>query len=162
MTQKVILWNLITHSPEETIRLGQEIGSRLRKGDVLILSGDLGAGKTTLTKGIAIGLGAPGDVFSPTFTIVHEYREMMPLYHIDLYRISGENEVVDLGLEEYFASDGVCVVEWGERLGSFAPRERLDIVMSFEGDEERGIEFIPRGDRFRNLIEELKSAYTSD
>lgn len=151
---------IVTHSPDETIALGREIGRHLRAGDILTLSGDLGAGKTTLTKGIAEGLGIPGDVFSPTFTIIHEYVGPCPLYHIDLYRISGEEAVLDLGLDEYFASKGICIVEWGDRLGGLAPKERLDVVLSLEGEDIRRVELTALCDRFLTLLEHLRSAYT--
>ena len=161
MTRAIISWKIVTRSPQETIRLGRELGSRLQKGDVITLFGDLGAGKTTITKGIARGLGVVSDVFSPTFTIVHEHRGDTPLYHIDLFRLSGE-DAADLGLDEYFSSGGVCVVEWGERLGDLAPGELLAIVMTFAGDDERAIEFVAHGERFQALVEELKRVYSSD
>jgi len=162
MTQSCHSLRVVTHSPDETICLGRRIGAGLRPGDTLALTGDLGAGKTTLTRGIAEGLGVPGDVFSPTFTIIHEYRGAISLYHIDLYRVSGESDLADLGLEEYFARGGVCVVEWSEGLGTLTPPKRLEIVLEMVGDEDRRIELIPYGDRFERLVEELKRAYSGD
>ena len=161
MTRATTSWKVVTRSPEETIRLGREIGSRLRKDDVITLFGDLGAGKTTITKGMASGLCVVSDIFSPTFTIIHEHRGAIPLYHIDLYRLSVEG-AADLGLDECFCSGGVCVVEWGERLGELAPGERLEIIMTFAGDDERAIEFIAHGERFQAFIEELRHGYSSD
>lgn len=98
-----------------THRLGQALGKLLLAGDVILLEGALGAGKTALTQGIGVGLGVAGVINSPTFTILKEYAGRLPLYHFDLYRIDDPDEVYTLGFEDYFAGDGVCVVEWAER-----------------------------------------------
>ncbi|MDE3229654.1 MAG: tRNA (adenosine(37)-N6)-threonylcarbamoyltransferase complex ATPase subunit type 1 TsaE [Chloroflexota bacterium] len=98
-----------------THRLGQTLGKLLLAGDVILLEGALGAGKTALTQGIGVGLGVAGVINSPTFTILKEYAGRLPLYHFDLYRIDDPDEVYTLGFEDYFAGDGVCVVEWAER-----------------------------------------------
>jgi len=102
-------------SVAQTQRLGELLGALLTPGDVVLLHGDLGAGKTAFTQGIAAGLGVPGTVNSPTFTILKEYFGRLPLYHFDLYRIESPNEVTTLGFEDYFDSDGVSVIEWAER-----------------------------------------------
>jgi tRNA threonylcarbamoyladenosine biosynthesis protein TsaE len=109
--------SIISNSPEETLRLGEQWGREARAGSVIGLTGDLGAGKTQLVKGIARGLGIASRIQSPTFTLVHEYREgRLPLYHIDLYRLDTPEQVFAAGLEEYFfQTDGVTVVEWAER-----------------------------------------------
>lgn len=108
----------LTDKPEETVELGRKIGRALQPGDVLLLMGDLGAGKTTLAQGIAGGLGVGKDQYvrSPSFTLVNEYQGTLPVYHIDLYRIESAAELVDLDLEEYFFGSGVALVEWGEKL----------------------------------------------
>jgi tRNA threonylcarbamoyladenosine biosynthesis protein TsaE len=109
---------LVTHSTEETIQRGREIGARLKPPVLILLSGDLGAGKTTLTKGIASGLGAAEEeeVTSPTFTLVHKYDRGARVYHVDLYRISDPRELETLGLEDVFGEHAVVIVEWPEKL----------------------------------------------
>lgn len=108
---------IISNSPEETLRLGEQWGSEAKPGWLIGLTGDLGAGKTQLVKGIARGLGIASRIQSPTFTLVHEYREgRLPLYHVDLYRLDTQDQVFAAGLEEYFRqTDGLIVVEWSER-----------------------------------------------
>jgi tRNA threonylcarbamoyladenosine biosynthesis protein TsaE len=109
---------ILTHSSEETIREGREIGARLKAPVLILLSGDLGAGKTTLTKGIAAGLGAAreDDVTSPTFTLIHKYEGSTRVYHVDLYRIEGLHDLETLGLEDIFSEQAVIIVEWPDRL----------------------------------------------
>ena len=112
----------ILNSVEAAQAFGESWATSLVGGEIFALHGVLGAGKTQLAKGLARGLGYLGDVTSPTFTIVHEYRGgRLPLYHIDLYRIQGEREAIDMGLEEYLPSDGVTVIEWPERIASILP-----------------------------------------
>ena len=108
---------IVTNSPQETLRLGEQWGRDAKPGWVIGLTGDLGAGKTQLVKGIARGLGISSRIQSPTFTLIHEYREgRLPLYHIDLYRLDTAQQIFAAGLEEYFSqADGVTVVEWAER-----------------------------------------------
>jgi tRNA threonylcarbamoyladenosine biosynthesis protein TsaE len=109
---------ILTHSSEETIAQGREIGAQLKPPLLILLSGDLGAGKTTLTKGIAAGLGAAreDDVTSPTFTLVHRYQGKTRVYHVDLYRIEGLHDLETLGLEDIFSECAVVIVEWPDRL----------------------------------------------
>lgn len=109
---------ILTHSSEETIAQGREIGAKLKAPVLILLSGDLGAGKTTLTKGIAAGLGAAreDDVTSPTFTLVHKYEGSTRVYHVDLYRIEDLHDFETLGLEDIFSEQAVVIVEWPERL----------------------------------------------
>ena len=109
---------VVTHSSEETILRGREIGARLKAPALVLLSGDLGAGKTTLTKGIASGLGAASEdeVTSPTFTLVHKYARGAPVYHVDLYRIGDFHDLETLGLEDVFAQKAVVIVEWPDKL----------------------------------------------
>ena len=134
----------VTSSQEETIALGRTLGSLLREGDVLVLTGDLGAGKTQLTKGIARGMGILGDVTSPTFTIEMVYEgERMPLYHFDLYRLVDAGELEDIGLYDVLGGDGPCVIEWGERFVDEIGSERVDVLISRldgegEGESEAG------------------------
>ncbi|MSV30087.1 MAG: tRNA (adenosine(37)-N6)-threonylcarbamoyltransferase complex ATPase subunit type 1 TsaE [Bryobacterales bacterium] len=123
-----------TASGEETVALGRRIAAELPKKGVVLLIGDLGAGKTTLAKGIVEGLGAAesNDVSSPTFTLIHEYGRV---YHIDLYRLDLASEVATLGLDELFDRDAVILIEWGERFPELMPPERVEIrLRSLDGD----------------------------
>lgn len=146
---------IVTNNAEETMALGKRLGEKLTAGDVLALFGDLGAGKTTLTKGIAEGMQLAADVHSPTFTLIHEHPGPVPLYHIDLYRLSGEEEVESLGLEEYIYGDGVTIIEWADRMLPELPGERLDITLRMKGDTRREFVFSAQSDRMTAIIEEL-------
>ena len=130
---------VITKSAEETRELGKRIGAFLLPNDVLALTGDLGAGKTTLIQGIAEGLGVIDYVTSPTFIIINEYRGRLPLYHFDLYRLDNEGEIEDLAVEEYFTKAGVCVIEWAEKLYSLMPQKHETIEIKVISDNEREI-----------------------
>lgn len=132
----------VTSSREETIALGERLGSNLRAGDVLVLTGDLGAGKTQLTKGIAAGLGVKADVTSPTFTIEMVYEGTdLPLYHFDLYRLDSADELEDTGIFDVLGSDGVCAIEWGEQFSDEIGDARVDVyVMRLEGEAVAGEE----------------------
>ena len=132
-----------THSAEETIALGRELAPKLRGLRMVVLRGDLGAGKTTLVKGIAEGLQAASqdDVTSPTFTLIHEYRgPEVTLYHVDLYRIETERELATLGLDELFASEGnLVVIEWGEKFPRLVAECDAEIRIDRQGEQERKI-----------------------
>jgi tRNA threonylcarbamoyladenosine biosynthesis protein TsaE len=126
-----------TTSEEETIALGEELSRELPRSGVVLLIGNLGAGKTTLAKGIAQGLGAaaPEEVSSPTFTLIHEYGTPPKVYHVDLYRLERANEVARLGLDELFDRDAVVLIEWGERFPELMPPVRSEIrIRTAEGD----------------------------
>ncbi|MGP1910487.1 tRNA (adenosine(37)-N6)-threonylcarbamoyltransferase complex ATPase subunit type 1 TsaE [Metabacillus sp. JX24] len=142
-----------THT-DETTRLAIRLGELLKPGAVITLEGDLGAGKTTFTKGLAKGLGIRKNVNSPTFTIMKEYRDgRIPLYHMDVYRMEDSGE--DLGFDEYFEGDGVTVVEWASMIEEQLPKERLDIRIHRSGDDGREILLIPFGEDYIGLCEEL-------
>lgn len=135
----------------ETKLLGKKIGKNLVKGDVIILDGDLSAGKTTLTKGIGEGLGVKRVINSPTFTIVKEYSGTnLKLYHMDLYRLDGIGN--DYDLYEYFESDGVCVIEWPYKANELIPSEYLKIEIKIVNKDERIITLIPVGKRYETLV----------
>ncbi len=133
----------ITHSAEETIALGRELAPTLKVARVVILRGDLGAGKTTLVKGIAEGMQAASqeDVTSPTFTLIHEFHGPdVNLYHVDLYRIETERELATLGLDELFAEEGnLVVLEWGEKFPRLAKERDVEIAIERQGEQERKI-----------------------
>ena len=135
----------ISHSTEETIAIGEELGRTLVPGDVLILTGDLGAGKTQLTKGIARALGVADDVTSPTFTIqmVYPGRDM-DLNHFDLYRLERADQLEDTGIFDVLGADGVCVIEWGEQFADELGDERIDVVLRRLDDEVAPGEEPPR------------------
>lgn len=146
-------YELTTTSSEETQALSEKLGQLVEPQDVLILEGDLGAGKTTFTKGLAKGLGVKRVVNSPTFNIIKEYKGKIPLYHMDVYRLAESEE--DLGFDEYFYGEGVTVVEWAHLIEQFLPESLLKISLFHTGDDTRRIVLEPSGDRYIRLCEEL-------
>lgn len=147
---------LITHSPEETQKLGKMIGELVQPGDIILLVGELGSGKTCLTQGIAWGLGVRDYALSPAFVILRVYKGKFPLYHIDFYRLEKIEEIADLGLEDYFFGDGVVVVEWAEKAWGMYPKEHLLINIDFVSDMERSFLFSPKGRRYEEIVGRLK------
>lgn len=135
--------------------LGKTIGEHLQAGDVVVLDGDLGAGKTVMARGIAIGMGLADRVASPTYTIVREYGDDTgtKMYHFDVYRLEGADDFALSGLDEYFYRGGVCVIEWGLRIASILPDERLSVLFSGSGDS-RDIEMIGTT-RYSGLIDQV-------
>jgi tRNA threonylcarbamoyladenosine biosynthesis protein TsaE len=142
---------LVSRSPGETQGIGEVIGKAALPGDVLLLEGKLGAGKTCLTQGIARGLDIDEYVLSPTFVIMREFYGRLPLYHIDLYRLDNIDETMDLGLDEYLYGTGICIVEWAEKALSILPPKHLMIRIDYLSDTERTFRFEPRGDRAQAL-----------
>ncbi|MCL0067951.1 tRNA (adenosine(37)-N6)-threonylcarbamoyltransferase complex ATPase subunit type 1 TsaE [Peptococcaceae bacterium] len=142
-------------SAKRTQSIGKLLGEKLKPKDIICLYGDLGAGKTCLSKGIAAGLGVSENITSPTFTIIKEYKERYPVYHIDVYRLSSSADMLDLGYEEYFDGDGVVIIEWADIIEDILPEERLDIQLS-KKDKVYIIKFIPRGNRYVIIAEEMK------
>ena len=143
-----------TSSPDETISLGERIGRVLEPETTVALIGELGAGKTTLTKGIACGLEVPDLVHSPTFTLIHEHQGRIPVYHFDLYRLDTQEQIEDLGYEDYFYGQGVTIVEWAEKIESLLPDDRLEIRISGEGDQ-RTFELRATGPRSAEVLERI-------
>ncbi|MGX6429924.1 tRNA (adenosine(37)-N6)-threonylcarbamoyltransferase complex ATPase subunit type 1 TsaE [Levilactobacillus yonginensis] len=154
------MFEITVTSPEETMALGQQLAPGLAAQDVILLDGDLGAGKTTFTKGLAAGLGIKRNVKSPTFTIIREYQGgRLPLYHMDVYRLE-DGSGDELGLDEYFNGDGVNVVEWSKFIEDELPENYLRIVFKRDddaGESQRTLRFEPVGDRFTQLVQQLEA-----
>lgn len=142
---------------DETREFGIRLGKLLKSGDILCLNGDLGAGKTTLTKSIGLGLEVEDYITSPTFTLINEYDGRIPVYHFDVYRLENVEELYDLGFDEYFYGAGVSIIEWADKIEKLLPKER--IVVDIEKDRDinkRIINITGYGNRYREVIEELK------
>lgn len=147
--------SLTLPDPDATARLGRAIGRAAEPGDIILLSGDLGAGKTTLTQAIARGLGIQERVTSPTFSLLHEYDEgRVPLYHFDLYRLKEEDIAAQAFPDYWEDGDGLAVLEWAERLGSLTPPDRLAIHLAHAGDG-RTAELVAHGDRARRWLTQV-------
>ena len=142
-----------TFNADETIELGKKIGQNLIPGNVVLLTGDLSAGKTTITKGIGASLGVKRVINSPTFTIVKEYNGNCPLYHLDLYRLDGLNN--DFDLEDYIEGDGVCVIEWPFQVSEILPKEYLEIKIERIDEFTRSITIMNHGDSYVRVVEAL-------
>ena len=165
LPEKTAAGTYVSITTEQTIALGQILGKLLQAGDVLVLTGDLGAGKTQLTKGIAAGMGVTDDVTSPTFTIEMVYEgTTMPLYHFDLYRLNDPDQLEDTGLYDALESDGPTIIEWGEQFAEQIGERTLDVYVSRLSEEElesddaeprRQVRFIPQNARGEEIIQSL-------
>lgn len=152
---------LHSRSPEETAELARALAAVARGGDLIVLAGDLGAGKTTFTKAFAAALGVTVPVTSPTFTLANRYEGDLVVHHLDVYRLEGPAEVTDLGLEELLDDEAVTLVEWGDTIAPALPEDRLEVVLTLpdpdEAEDERAITLTGRGpswsDRVRRLAE---------
>ena len=150
---------ILTNGPEQTRNIGRLIGESAQAGDVFLLVGALGAGKTCLTQGIAEGLGVQGYVRSPTFVLTTQYEGRLRLYHLDLYRIDAPLEAWDLGLDEQLFGEGVCVVEWADRTPDIFPSESLWVSLDHVGrGDERMLEFSDWPDRFEPVLSRLANS----
>ena len=151
-------YELATKGEEETRRVGELLGRALQKGDIVLLSGDLGTGKTCLTQGIGRGMDCPGPVNSPSFVLMNEYTGRETLFHVDLYRMEDVEELDDLGLWDY-AERGVLVIEWPERGAELIPGDGLVIELRYgDIDRERRLRFLPRGPRGEALLRSVQAA----
>lgn len=151
-------YTLISSSKAKTQELGAFLATRFRAGDVVLLKGDLGAGKTTLTAGVAKALHVEDDVISPTFNILKCYfKGTLPLYHIDAYRL--ENQNIELGLDEYIEGDGVCFIEWPQFIAPLLPDEYLSITLTNKGDDKREITLEGNNAHFDAIVNDVKGAF---
>ena len=169
----MITCDIISHSSEETQCLAMRLGALLSGGELLLLDGQLGTGKTTFTQGLAKGMGITDVVSSPTFTLLKEYtsqsrsdtenetRRGLALYHFDLYRLDNPDEIIDLGFEDYFYGSDVCVIEWAAKADLLWPAERLHIRLKMISETERGLLFTAVGQRYDELLRQFHYATTS-
>ena len=152
-------YEYISSSPADTQTLGEKIGDSLRGGSIIALIGELGCGKTLLTRGISVGLGVPlRQINSPTFVLVNEYRGRLPVFHMDLYRLADTADVVDIGLLDYLAraESGVIIIEWAEKILSLLPAEYLKVDFTGLSARKRKIFFSAVGDKYYDLMEKIK------
>ncbi len=154
---KVKALEIVSISPEQTKRMGVRVGKLAKPGDVILLIGTLGAGKTCLTQGIARGLGINEYTASPSFVLVREYQSRLPLYHIDLYRLDKIEEMAQVGLDDYLCGNGVCVVEWADKGLGILSEEYLLIKIQFISSTKRKLTFVPRGARYKEMLSKLKA-----
>ena len=145
---------ITTNNEAETEAAGKDIGSRLAPGQVVALFGGLGAGKTAFVRGLAAGLGITARVSSPTFTIVNEYPGRVPLFHFDMYRLSGEDELFDIGWDDYLYRGGICAVEWSEKVPGAFPPDAVYVEIEKTGDDSRRLKIYTReGDSFADACD---------
>lgn len=153
--------DFISHSTVQTARLGQRLAEHLHPGDLLLLQGALGVGKTQLVRGIAQGLGSNDLVTSPSFVLVNEYQARVAgadvrIYHIDLYRIEDPAELQNIGIDEIWSGQDICLIEWAEHAADRLPTEHLLVQMSHLDETKRVLRFVPIGERYRQLLEAFK------
>ena len=143
---------------KDTEEFGIRFGKLLKPGDIVCLNGDLGAGKTTMTKSIGIGLDVEEYITSPTFTLINMYKGRMVVYHFDVYRLENVDELYDLGFDEYFFGEGVCIIEWAEKIDRLIPKDRIiiDIKKLTDNIDERILHISGYGNRYEEMIKELK------
>ena len=149
-----------THNPEATRAIGQALGEHAKPGFVYLLSGELGAGKTTLTQGVLEGLGSDERARSPTFVLATQYTGRLPLYHVDLYRIDSVSELEELGLDEFFEGDGVSVVEWADKASGQLPKEHLSIRLEHSGENSRRLR-LEAASEYRDALDAVREAWAA-
>lgn len=151
--------DLISHSAAQTQRLGARVGELAQPGDLFCLEGDLGSGKTCFTQGLGRGLAIVADINSPTFILANEHRGgRLTLYHLDVYRMNSAREAQGIGLDDYLSGDGVCVIEWAEKIRAALPAERLWITFRHLGEAKRGLVMQATGARYAELLREFKAS----
>jgi tRNA threonylcarbamoyladenosine biosynthesis protein TsaE len=145
-----------SQSVNDTLNIGKAIAKNLESGDIVCLFGQLGSGKTVLTKGISAGLGVEKNkVISPSFVLMRQYKGRIPIYHFDFYRLDNPRDILGIGYEEFFYDEGVCVIEWADRLGELLPQEFLKIELLVKGDKQRLLNFSAQGSRYKALLERI-------
>jgi tRNA threonylcarbamoyladenosine biosynthesis protein TsaE len=153
--------DFISHSAAQTMRVGHRLGELLLPGDVVLLLGEFGAGKTHFVKGVAQGLGSVDLVSSPSFVLINEYRagerhQRAPIYHVDLYRIERPAELEGIGLEDALDGGGVTLIEWAERAQGWLPHDHLEVQIQHLSDTKRVLRFVPHGTRYESLVAAFK------
>jgi tRNA threonylcarbamoyladenosine biosynthesis protein TsaE len=157
------MFSVITSTTEQTEEVGRVLGTMLEAGDLVCLFGDLGAGKTHFSYGVARGLQVQDQyITSPTFTFVNEYQGRIPLYHIDLYRLNDPSELEAIGFEEYIDSDGATMIEWAERAEEALPEEKLNVYISHVSENSREIGFFAEGERYNRLLAGFRKSIAED
>jgi len=148
---------MVSRAVKDTIKIGRLIGKNLKSGDIVCLFGQLGSGKTILTKGIAAGLGIKKEkVVSPSFVLIRQHSQgRIPLYHFDLYRLRNAQDILGLGYEEYLFDQGVAVIEWADRLKYLLPQECIKIELSIKSDKQRLLKFSAFGRRYKELLKKI-------
>src|SRR5208283_5499777 len=146
----------VTHSAEQTQKVGISIGKLAEPGDIFLLIGDLGVGKTCLTQGIAYGLDIQEYTLSPSFVIMRELHGRLSLYHMDFYRLDNIAEISDLGLDDYLFGEGVCVIEWANKGLTVLPEDHLVIKIDYLADNQRSFVIEPKGERYIKMLTQLK------
>jgi tRNA threonylcarbamoyladenosine biosynthesis protein TsaE len=150
--------DIVSHSAAQTQRLGARLGELARAGDLYCLQGELGSGKTCFTQGLGRGLAIPTAIHSPTFILANEHRGgRLPLYHLDVYRVRGADEAIGIGLDDYLSGDGVCVIEWAEKIRDALPSERLWISFRHLDQANRGIMIEASGARYEELLNQFRA-----
>jgi len=149
-----------SNSDQDTMELGRRLGGMLPSGAFIALQGELGGGKTCFTRGVVQSVSPDSSrlVASPTFAIMNEYPGAVPVYHFDFYRLNSEYEIIELGFEDYFAGNGICIAEWSERLGSLLPAEHIRITFEHAGEERRRITMAAGGERHSALLKRFAAA----
>jgi tRNA threonylcarbamoyladenosine biosynthesis protein TsaE len=155
--------DFISHSAAQTVRIGQRLGETMQAGDVLLLLGNIGTGKTQFIKGVVQGLDSSDLVTSPTFVLVNEYRagakwRTVPIYHLDLYRIDDPSELTTIGVDEIWNESCICLIEWAERAEGWLPGEHLALHIQHLDETKRVLRFVPHGERYISLVELFKQA----
>lgn len=132
--------NILSDSPGKTKKIGERLGKKLKKGDIVALIGELGSGKTCFTQGLMKGLGVKTNkITSPSFVIINEYTGRLPVYHFDIYRLNNVREVIDLGYQEYFYGNGVTIIEWADKIEELLPKKCIRVFLRIVGEDERRI-----------------------
>lgn len=158
-TEQENVWTFVATGEPGTLKLGQALADALEPGMTVALIGNLGAGKTRLVQAIAQGAGIKrGRVNSPTFSLVQEYEARWPIYHFDTYRLRGTDEFLELGAEEYFAADGICFIEWADRVAEVLPADLLTIEIEITGDTSRTFQFTSSGERSGRTLAALRES----